>query len=186
MRRSVAWGIGVASLAAAWAIGPFVPTEDDVQAPFYSQGSLGGPAVTLREASVRLLDASASEELQRPGYVSATSQWVSFTLEATGHSNEGENPQLKHVTLHVGDRVYSPTDQTSVSFASTNLVTGVPRSGPVVFEIAKEDAGAPAELQVSTRVLDERLDAVATFPVDLSSVKRVDSLNPSTPDWSAP
>lgn len=186
-RRLGAWGVGALAVAAAGLVTGFVPTDDDIQAPFVVEASVGGGAVSVGELSVRVQEVRSSTQLTIEDDI-ARSNWVMVTLEVTGTGviDRATEPKLSAATLHLGERSYSASarpDQTAVGMP---LVAGLPTRLDVVFEIAEGDVASTGVLEISPRRSDDRLAHVLEVPLDLANVQRVERLSPRAPEWVRP
>ncbi len=186
-RRLGAWGVGVLAVAAAGLITGFVPTDDDITAPFPVEASVGGDAVSVGELSVRLLEVRSSTQLTIDDEI-ARSNWVMVTLEVTGTGliDRATEPKLSSATLHLGERSYSASARPDQVAVGLPLVAGLPTRLDLVFEIAEGDIASTGVLELSPRRGDDRLSLVLEAPVDLAASARVERLSPRAPEWVSP
>jgi hypothetical protein len=195
MTRITAWrrvgnGVGlVAVLGIAWVVAETTPTEETWQGPIVVSGDIGetltGRNIEAVVSEVRIAD----EVIASNGWAGpSTGVWVvvdasvSSVVDDYGASLGTAELVIDGITYSASER---PDDET---IAREPLTTGIPVTGPLMFEVPQElvesDAAASARIQLAVSS-DPRVDSMLAFTVDLSSLPVLPSVETDDPIWGA-
>ena len=195
MTRVSAWqrvgnGVGlVGVLAIAWFIAETTPTEEAWQGPIVVSGDIGetltGRNIQAVVSEVRIAETvTASNGWAGP----TTGVWVvvdasvSAVVDDIGASLGTAGFVIDGVTYSASRR---PDDGT---IARAPLSTGIPLSGPLMFEVPRElvesDAATSATIQLAING-DPRADSMLVVGVDLTALPLLPSVDTDDPIWGA-
>lgn len=174
VRRWLRHGLVLAGLLVAAGLVQHGATLAEPRSPMPVQGRIGTP-VTGRNLVGTVEQAVAAEKLRAGGAVVVTAGgWVVVTATVTAPADNAV--PLRGARLVIDDVTYTPTERVSDTLAGATLDTGIPLTGPLVFEVparAVVDAGR-VEVQLAYRE-DNRLDSVLVVPLgDLVRQQSVD------------
>lgn len=160
------WSLTLVLLAAAWGVSKATLPDDASAAPFPIAAEIDEP-VTARNLAVTVTDVHIANRVRDAKDWTADGTWVVVDLEAAGVLTQDEGT-LQLAQLVIGDRTFGATDR-GTTFLNQRLVTGVPRSGSVAFELPEGAAAGAATLRLGTA--DEvLLDDVIELPLQLDEV----------------
>lgn len=165
--------LGLAAiLGVAGVVAHLTPEGDDWQEPVAVPGVVGeraegyNLAATVSSAELAdALDAGNGWTGETPG------AWV--VIELTAEAVRDDTGALLFASLRIGDATYTASERSrDATLYRTGLATGIPVSGPVLFEVpaAALEAGEPADLRLAATD-DPRLDSLITVPIDLASLE---------------
>jgi hypothetical protein len=167
----LSWGLTLVLLAAAWGVVEVTLPDDAAQQPFPTTAEIGEAAVS-RNLVVTVTDVRAAARVTDDSGWSADGTWLVVDLEASSQVTQ-ENALLGLSRLIVGDRTFSATDR-GTTFAEQRLVTGVPRSGSLAFELPADALTGTATLQLGVptgAVGQVPLDGMITLTIDLDALE---------------
>lgn len=167
MKKTIlVWSLTLVLLAAAWGVSKATLPDDASTAPFPAAAQID-ETVTTRNLAVTVTDVHVAERVRDVTEWSADGSWVVVDLEAAGVLTQDEGSLLR-AQLVVGDRTFGATDR-GTTFLDQRLVTGVPRSGSIAFELPEDALAGSAILRLgmSDEVL---LDDVIELPIELGAV----------------
>ncbi|WP_146008103.1 DUF4352 domain-containing protein [Microbacterium aurantiacum] len=163
------WLLTVVLLAGAWALVKITLPVGSAQEPFVTAAELGEEAFA-RNFAVTVTEVHAARTVIDSEGWSAEGTWLVVDLEAAAQVKQ-EGTSLRVATLTIGERTFSATDR-GATFYREGLVTGVPRSGSLAFEIPDDVLGEHATLRLGATgnpvldgVIEMRID-LAALPVD--------------------
>lgn len=162
------WAITLLLLAGAWLLVKATLPEGAAQAAFPTAATVGEPA-SARNLVVTVTDVHAARRVTDSAGWSADGTWLVFDIDASSVVKEGV---LGHMKLFIGDRTFSATDR-GATFARHRLMTGVPQSGSLAFELPSDALSGTATLQLGLLSGDNGsvpLDGVIELAVDLDEV----------------
>lgn len=160
------WLLTAALLAGAWGLVKITLPDGSAQEPFVTAARLDESA-TARNLVVTVTDVHAARSIVDAKGWSAEGTWLVIDLEAEAHvTQDGANLSL--ATLTIGDRTFSATDR-GTTFVWQQLITGVPRSGSLAFELPADALTGLATVRLGTGNA-ERLDGVIELTVDLGGL----------------
>lgn len=162
------WTITLVLLAGAWLLVKATLPEGATQAPFPTAATIGEPA-SARNLVVTVTDVHTARRVTDSAGWSADGTWLVFDIDASSVVKEGV---LGHMKLFIGDRTFSATDR-GVTFARHRLMTGVPQSGSLAFELPADALSDTATLQLGLFSGDDGtvpLDGVIELDIDLDEV----------------
>lgn len=164
------WLATVALLVGAWVVSKATLPDDAPNAPFPTVATIGEPA-TARNLVVTVTDVHLADRVSDATGWSADGTWLVVDLEAATEVTQ-DLSRLTLAELTIGDRTFSATDR-GTTFAAERLVTGVPRSGSLAFELPDDVTGDRATLRLavpSAGVGEVLRDAVIDLPIDLAAL----------------
>lgn len=164
------WLATVALLVCAWGVSKATLPDDAPNAPFPTVAKIGEEAST-RNLVATVTDVRLADRVTDAKGWSADGTWLVVDLEAaSGVTQDLSSSRLAELTI--GDRTFSATDR-GTSFVDQRLVTGVPRSGSLAFELPDDVTGDRATLRLGMpgSGLGEVLrDTVIDLPIDLAAL----------------
>ncbi|QNA93651.1 MULTISPECIES: DUF4352 domain-containing protein [unclassified Microbacterium] len=164
------WVATAALLVCAWGVSKATLPDDAPNAPFPTVAQIGEPAST-RNLVVTVTDVHLADRVADAEGWSADGTWLVVDLEAaTGVTQDQSSSRLAELTI--GDRTFSATDR-GTTFVDQRLVTGVPRSGSLAFELPDDVTGDRATLRLGmpgSGLGDVQRDTVIDLPIDLATL----------------
>lgn len=179
----VRWVAGTALVALAWVVLAITPGSDLIQQPFTVQASVGEPAVG-RNLRITVLDVRKAEKVtDRRGWFDE-GPWLLVTFEAEATETE-ERASLQRVRLHIGDRIYVPTDRADgATWPAGQLSVDLAQTATAAFELPEEDADAAVWVDFGINRSDPRLDSLIRLDVDLAALEPEPSIEIPSKGWS--
>ena len=167
MKKTIlVWSLTLVLLAAAWSVSKATLPDDASTAPFPAAAEVG-EAVTTRNLAVTVTDVHVANRVRDAEGWSAEGSWVVVDLEAAGVLSQDEG-SLALAQLVIGDRTFAATER-GTTFLDQRLVTGVPRSGSIAFELPDDALAGFATLRLGTA--DEvLLDDVIELTIELDGL----------------
>lgn len=170
-KHILVWLLTVALLAVAWGVSKVTLPDDSTIAPFPVAATIGEEAVT-RNLAVTITDVRLANRVTDAKGWTAEGSWLVVDLEAASVVTQ-ELSTLSLAQLVVGDRTFSATDR-GTTFLAQRLITGVPRSGSLAFELPADALTGRATLRLGVpsgapggEVL---LDGVIDLPIALDDL----------------
>ena len=164
------WVATAALLVCAWGVSKATLPDDAPNAPFPTVAKIGEEAST-RNLAVTVTDVHLADRVTDAKGWSADGTWLVVDLEAaTGVTQDLST--LTFAEFTIGDRTFSATDR-GTSFAAQRLVTGVPRSGSLAFELPDDVTRDRATLRLGVpgaAVSEVLRDTVIELSIDLSAL----------------
>ncbi|MDF2509257.1 MAG: hypothetical protein K0Q52_3116 [Microbacterium sp.] len=164
------WLATTALLACAWGISKATLPDDAPNAAFPTVAQIGEEAAT-RNLVATVTDVHLADRVTDVKGWSADGTWLVVDLEAaTGVTQDLGTLRLAELTI--GDRTFSATDR-GTTFVEQRLVTGVPRSGSLAFELPDDVTGGRAMLRLGVpgaAVGEVLRDAVIELSIDLAAL----------------
>jgi hypothetical protein len=167
-------------LAGAWVLNTIALPDGSSEASFVTRTAIGETATT-RNLELTVTDVRAARTLTDPQGWSAEGTWLVVDLDAAALQSQYA-ASLGFAELTIGDRTYSATDR-GETFYRQRLVTGVPRSGSLAFELPAEVLKGTATLRLSIPA-DVRYDGVIEMPIPLEDVAVEEAIVLSNPGWT--
>ncbi|MBS0023954.1 hypothetical protein [Microbacterium paraoxydans] len=183
-KHVLVWLLTAALLAGAWGVSKATLPDDAANAPFPATARIGEES-TVRNLSVTITDVRLAERVADEKGWAADGTWLVVDLEAASVVTQ-DLSTLSLAQLTIGDRTFSATDR-GTTFAQQRLVTGVPRSGSLAFELPDDVTGDRATLRLGVpgAALGEVLrDGVIDLPLDLSQLPVEDEVLLRTNGWA--
>jgi hypothetical protein len=195
MTRVTVWqrvgnGMGlVGVLAIAWFVAQTTPTEEVWQGPIVVSGDIGetltGRNIEAVVSEVRIAESVTASN----GWAGPTSGvWVvvdaavASVVDDFGVSLGTAELVIDGVTYSASKR---PDDGT---IARASLSTGIPLTGPLMFEVPRElvesEAATSARIQLAING-DTRADSLLAIAVDLGALPLLPSVETDDPIWGA-
>lgn len=180
----------VGLLAVAGVVADTAPSGGGWQAPVEVEGRLG-ETVTGRniEATVRSVRAADSVTTSNGWQGATTGVWIVVDLSVAAVVDDRAS-LLGGAVLRIGDRSYSASDRPGLSvLAERSISVGVPLTGPLLFEIPRDDLGSAdgrgARLELGLDA-DPRVDSLLVVPVDLTELTAVPTIETDEPVLGIP
>jgi hypothetical protein len=180
----------VGLLAVAGVVADTAPSGGGWQAPVEVEGRLG-ETVTGRniEATVRSVRAADSVTTSNGWQGATTGVWIVVDLSVAAVVDDRAS-LLGGAVLRIGDRSYSASDRPGLSvLAERSLSVGIPMTGPLLFEIPRDDLGSAdgrgARLELGLDA-DPRVDSLLVVPVDLTQLGVVPAIETDEPVLGTP
>lgn len=166
------------------------PDRDLQQSPIIVDGILGEQA-SGRNIAATVHTVTLTESVTAgDGWAGATSGvWVVVDVTVQAVVND-QRAALGTAVLRVGDSSFSASTRPGrATVAAARLATGIPLTGPLMFElpadVAAGAAAAHATLELAANS-DPRVDSQIVVPLDLTADELLTSLTVSAPEWGAP
>jgi len=169
-KHIVVWLLTVALLVVAWGVSKVTLPDEATIAPFPVAATLGEQSTT-RNLAVTVTDVRLAKRVTDAKGWSAEGSWLVVDLEAASVVTQ-ELSTLTFAQLVIGDRTFSATDR-GTTFLAQRLITGVPRSGSLAFELPEDALTGSATLRLgvpSGAPGEVLLDGVIELPVLLDDL----------------
>lgn len=161
------WALTLLLLTGAWFLVKVTLPEGSSLAPFPTVATIGEQA-SARNLVVTVTDVHAARRVTSSDGWSADGTWLVVDLEA---ASVQEPSLLSHANLFIGERTFAPTDR-GTTFARHPLMTGVPQSGSLAFELPADALRGTATLRLGLLTADDGtvpLDGVIELMIDLDA-----------------
>jgi hypothetical protein len=177
----------VGILAVAGVVLHTTPDETQQQSPIVVRGELGetlsGRNIRATVDEVRIADTVTASNGWQGG---TTGVWVVVDASAEAVVDDF-GAFLGTAVIKIGDTTYSASPRPDqATLATQSLDVGIPRHGPLMFEVPRElvasDAARSAELHFA-EASDTRADSLLVVPVDLASLDIRDSIETDELTW---
>ena len=145
--KLLVWSFTVVLIVAAWGISKATLPDDAATAPFTTIATLGEPAAA-RNLAVTVTDVRVASRVTDAAGWTAEGTWVVVDLEAAAVVTQNAT-NLRFAQLVIGDRTFEATDR-GETFYEQRLITGVPRSGSLAFELPDDAITGTATLRLGT------------------------------------
>lgn len=146
MRKHIlVWLLTIALLVVAWGVSKATLPDDSTIAPFPVTATIGDQSVT-RNLAATVTDVRLADRVTDAKGWSAEGSWLVVDLEAASVVTQ-ELSTLSLAQLVIGDRTFSATDR-GTTFLAQRLITGVPRSGSLAFELPDDALTGRATLRL--------------------------------------
>jgi hypothetical protein len=179
----------VGILAVAATVLHTAPDRERQQSPIIVDGALGerasGRNIAATVHSVTVTEAVTAGN----GWAGGTSGvWVVVELSVEAVVTD-QRAVLGTAVLRVGDSGFSASTRPGrATVAATSLATGIPLTGPLMFELPADVAAgasaAHATLELAANS-DPRVDSQIVVPLDLTDGDLQTSLTVASPEWGA-
>lgn len=179
MRPWLVWTIGIALIAAAWAVVQVTPEDAAAEAPFAVRAAVGEEA-TGRALSVTVTDVRLGDRAVAGGW-RAEGTWVVVDLRAQALREE-QGSLLGHAALVIDGTTYRASERPASMFRSP-LAVGIPREGSIAFELPADLADRSGTLQLALDA-ETRLDSLIEVPLDLGALDPQDEVDLLTDGWA--
>lgn len=152
-------------MVAAWFVALVTPDDDQAQAPFVTEVTIGERGIG-RNIDVTVLDVRRADAVSVDDW-SAEGNWLVVDLEAASVISE-TGILLSHAQLEIDEVRYRASDRPD-SLAGHPLTLGIPRIGSIAFELPADVDSGEAVLELAING-ETRLDSVIVMPIDLGEV----------------
>lgn len=172
-KHVLVWSMTGVLLAGAWVVSKATLPEDAGIEPFVTTVQVGDEG-RVRNLVATVTDVRLADRVSDASGWSAEGTWLVVDLEAAAAGTQDFH-SFSLAQLAIGERTFGATER-GTSFLTQSLVSGVPRSGSLAFELP---AGATVEaatlrLGVPSGSVGEVLaDGVIEVPIDLSALSPV-------------
>ena len=165
------------------------PDRDLQQSPIVVPATLAEPAsgrnIRATVHSVAVTDAVTAGNGWAGG---TTGVWVVIEVSVEAVVDD-QGASLGTAVLRVGDTGFSASTRPgNATVASVGLATGIPLTGPLMFELPADvvsaSVAAGATLELATNA-DPRVDSLIVVPVDLAALDVQPNLDVDLPRWGA-
>jgi hypothetical protein len=163
--KVVPWVLTAALLVGAWAIVKVTLPVDSAQEPFVTAATLDETA-SARNLVVTVTDVHAARAVTDDAGWSADGAWLVIDLDAAAQVTQ-QGASLRTATLVVGNRTFSATER-GTTFLDQALVTGVPRSGSLAFQLPDDAWTEHGTLRLG--LANPVLDGVIEMRIDLADL----------------
>lgn len=165
-QKVLVWSLTLVLLVGAWGISKATLPDDASTSPFPRAAELD-EVVTSRNLEVTVENVHLAHRVADAEGWTAEGTWLVVDLAAASVVAQ-DGASLRLAELAVGDRTFAATER-GTTFMGQRLVTGVPRSGSLAFELPEDAPAGRAILRLS---LDRGvlLDDVIELPLDLDEV----------------
>ncbi|MHC9044649.1 DUF4352 domain-containing protein [Microbacterium saperdae] len=169
-KHILVWLLTLTLLVVAWGVSKVTLPDDSTIAPFPVAATVGEQAVT-RNLAVTVTDVRLANRVTDAKGWSAEGSWLVVDLEAASVVTQ-ELGTLSLAQLVIGDRTFSATDR-GTTLVDQRLITGVPRSGSLAFELPEDALTGRATLRLgvpSGSYREVLLDGVIDLPIALDDL----------------
>lgn len=160
------WLLTAVLLVGAWALVKITLPVGSAQESFVTVTTLDEEA-SARNFAVTVTDVRAARTVIDAEGWSTEGTWLVVDLEAAAQVKQ-EGASLRLATLIIGERTFSATER-GTTFYREGLVTGVPRSGSLAFELPDDVLGEVATLRLGATG-NPVLDGVVEMKIDLAAL----------------
>jgi len=174
------WAMTAVLLAGAWVLNTVALPDGASEASFATRTAIGEPAAT-RNLELTVTGVRAARTLTDARGWSADGTWLVVDMDAAALQSQYA-ASLGFAELTIGDRIFGATER-GETFFRQRLVTGVPRSGSLAFELPDEALKGTATLRLSIPS-DVRYDGVIEIPIALEDVPVEESIVLSETGWT--
>jgi len=179
------WSLTVALLAGAWVLNTVALPDGSSEASFVTRTTIGESATT-RNLELTVTGVRAARTLTDPQGWSAGGEktqgtWLVIDLDAAALQSQYA-ASLGFAELTIGDRTFGATER-GETFYRQRLVTGVPRSGSLAFELPADALKGTATLRLSIPA-DVRYDGIIELPIALGDIPVEESIVLSETGWT--
>ena len=164
------------------------PDSELQQSPIAVPATLAEPA-TGRNIRATVHSVAVTESVTAGNGWAGTTPGVWVVVELSVEAVVDDQATLGTAVLRVGDTSFSastrPGDATVVD---RGLATGIPRTGPLMFELPANIAGGTAAADATLELAvnsDPRVDSLLVLPVDLAGLDVTTSIDVEYPEWGA-
>lgn len=178
-RTVLAWLSGAALVAVAGVVVAVTPSPDAEPDPFVTTIAMGERGVG-RNIDVTVTRARIVHDL-RSGSWSGSGSWLLVDVRAATVTTSTD-VVFGGAQFDLDGLSYTASTRMS-SLLNTRLVTGVPRSGGIAFELPAGLHHGTGELAF-TLSLDTRADSQIRVPIDLSTLAVEASAEVAQPEWA--
>jgi len=184
------WSLTVALLAGAWALNTVALPDGSSEASFATRTTIGEPAAT-RNLELTVTDVRAARTLTDPqgwsaGGEKAQGTWLVVDLDAAATQSQYA-ATLGFAELTIGERTFGATER-GETFFRQRLVTGVPRSGSLAFELPDDVIKGTALQGTATLRLsipsDVRYDGIIEIPIPMEELPVEESIVLAETGWT--
>ena len=169
-KHVLVWLLTTALLACAWVLVKVTLPGDAPDAPFPAVAQIGEEAVT-RNLVATVTDVHLTNRVTDAEGWSAEGTWLVIDLDAASGVTQRLST-LRLAELTIGERTFSATDR-GTTFLAQRLVTAVPRSGSLAFELPDDVVGDRATLRLGvpgSGGFEVLRDGVIDLPIDLATL----------------
>jgi hypothetical protein len=194
--RTPAWqhAANGAALLAILAVSAVVmhsaPDRDLQQSPISVPGSMGQP-VSGRNIRATVHSVAATESVTAGNGWAGTTAGVWIVVDVSVEAVVDDvGAVLGTAVLRVGDTTFSASTRPGrATVAGVGLATGIPLTGPLLFEVPdalrSSEAATTATLELATNS-DPRVDSLLVVPVGFGDLAVEESLDLDVPEWGSP
>lgn len=178
-----AWAIGAGLIVAAWFVALVTPGEEQAQAPFVVEATIGEPA-TGRNLTATITDIRRTADVSAADGWAAEGNWLVVDLQAASVIEEGGD--INHAVVVIDGVWFSASDRPE-SFLGTTMTAGITQTGSLAFELPDglDEGAGTLELALAPRN-DVRLDSMIVLSFDLAEVPVVDEGELIETGWANP
>lgn len=184
MKKLLPWLLTLALLAAAWVLNAVALPDGSSEASFLTPAAVG-QAATARNLELAVTDVRLARSVTDPLDWTAEGTWMIVELDAQARESQYA-ATLGFAELTIGDRTFRATERGQSMFR-TRLVTGVPRSGAVAFELPADALTDAASRTAKLRLgipSDARYDGLIELTIDLHDIPVEDTVALPQTDWT--
>lgn len=174
------WSLTVALLAGAWVLNTVALPDGSSEASFATRATIG-EAATTRNLELTVTGVRAARTLTDPQGWSAEGAWLVVDLDAAATQSQYA-ATLGFAELTIDERTFRATER-GETFFRQRLVTGVPRSGSLAFELPDDSLHGTAMLRLSVSS-DVRYDGIIEIPIALEDLPIDESIVLSETGWT--
>ncbi|MDQ0615186.1 hypothetical protein QF046_002827 [Microbacterium sp. W4I4] len=184
------WTLTVVLLAGAWALNTVALPDGSSEASFATRTTIGEPAAT-RNLELTVTDVRAARTITDPqgwsaGFEKTQGTWLVVDLDAASVQSQYA-ASLSFAELTIGDRTFGATER-GETFFRQRLVTGVPRSGSLAFELPDDVIEGEALKGTATLRLgvpsDVRYDGIIETLITLEDLPVEESIILAETGWT--
>ncbi|NLP83410.1 DUF4352 domain-containing protein [Microbacterium sp. CFH 90308] len=178
-----AWAIGAGLIVAAWLVALVTPGEEQAQAPFPVEVTVGQEA-TGRNLTGTVTDIRRTARLSAADGWTAEGNWLVVDLQAASVISEGGD--INHAVVVIDGVRFSASDRPE-SFLDTTMTAGITQTGSLAFELPEglDEGSGTLELALAPGN-DVRLDSMIVVSFDLADVPVVDETELVETGWVNP
>jgi hypothetical protein len=178
----------VAILVVAGFVAHSSPNDELWQSPITVAGA-PGERISGRNIAASVDEVRAADSVRTSNGWAGETSGVWVVVDVTVESVVDDyGAQLGFAHLVVGDTRYSTSRRpVTGTVAGASLTTGIPISGPLVFEVPRELLSEPAARDAHVQLAldnDPRVDSLIEVPVDLTALTIQPEIESVDPDWS--
>lgn len=174
------WSLTVALLAGAWVLNTVALPNGSSEASFVTRTTVGESGTT-RNLELTVRDVRVTRTVTDPKGWSAEGTWLVVEVDAASRDSQYA-ASLGFAELTVGERTFRATER-GETFYRARLVTGVPRSGSIAFELPADALKGEGTLRLGIPA-DARYDGLIEVPVALGDIPVEDEIVLPETGWT--
>lgn len=161
------WALTAVLLAGAWGLNAITLDDDAAFSDLVTPGTIGEP-VTADNLEIVVTDVHAARSVTDARGWSAEGTWVVVDLDVAAVETQ-DGASIRLAELVIGGRTFTASERPTSALQAIPVVTGVPRSGSLAFELPPDALTGSATLRLGQTTFNA-LRPVAEMTIDLDGL----------------